>query len=149
VSTIVTDILTNAKSTISTTLGASYQELRFVYDVSKNDLRAAYLAYGMRPLSATTADSGTVRAYTLDQGFEIILLNTSARPDSDAEKTTAIGVMYDKCDEIFKALVNSKAGVPSYVLVVNQPSISEPEFLEENKVIVLRMQLNIRYRSTI
>lgn len=146
---IVTTILTNMLSTISTTLGAGYQELRHVYDVTKNDIRTAKLAYGVRPLSALSSDPGMLRAYTVDQSFEIILSDTITRGASDAERTTAIGTMFDKADEIFKVLVNTKAGAASYVLVVNNPAMSEPEFLEDNQIVLLRMQLNIRYRSTI
>lgn len=148
-SAIVTSILTNVLSTISSTLGGSYQELRHIYDVTKNDIRTAKLGYGVRPLSASNSEPGILRVYTVDHGFEVILTDTITRGASDTERTTAIGTMYDKADEIFKALVNSKAGSASYVLVVNNPSMSEPEFLEENQIVVLRMQLNIRYRSAI
>lgn len=147
-SNYVQQIITNVKSEAATTLGSSYQELQFVYDVEKNNYRGAYLGYGVRPLEANTAD-GVVGAYTLDHGFELILTSNVARTDSDAEREDVLEVLYNKADEIFKALVNSKLGLASFVLNVFDPSISEPEFYDDSKFVVLRMQFIIKYRSNL
>jgi hypothetical protein len=143
---IVEQILTETKSLMATELGGDYQELAFIYDVEKNNLRGARMAYGVRPVDASSAATLT-RSYTLDHVFEIILTDTFARGDSDAQRETSLNTMYDKADEIFKSLVNHKINLPSTVLNVEEPSIAEPEFLDDNKLIVLRMQYVVKWRS--
>lgn len=146
--TIVQDILTNVKSTASTVLGALYKELRFVYSIEKNDLRSTEKAYSCRPLSASPAETIT-RHYTLDHQFELVLTDTIGRADDDTQRFDALHVMYDKADEIFKELVNTKLGLPATVLLVTSPSMSEPEFINDNKLVILRMQFTVKYRSAL
>lgn len=147
---IVGTIIANAKSTIATTLGGTYRELKYVYDPSRNDINSAKLAYGVVPGAASTGEGQALRAYTLDQAFQVVLTDIIARDDEgDGQRTTALLTMYNKADEIFKALVNTKMGTPTYVLAVSNPALSEPEFLSNNKIIVLRLFLNVKYRSAL
>lgn len=147
-STIVQDILTQTKALAATTFGATYQELRYVYDVAKNDIRSGRLAYGVRPLSAATS-AGVTRVYTMDHVFELVMTDTAARTDSDENAEDALNVMYSKADDLFKAMVNTKISLASTVLNVFNPSISEPEFIDDQKLIVLRMQFTVMYRSAL
>jgi hypothetical protein len=145
-SNYVEQILTETKALIATELGSDYQELQYIYELEKNTVRGARLAYGVRPLAADTAESVT-RVYTLDHVFEVILTDTFARGDNDSQRETALNTMYDKSDEIFKELVNHKINLASFVLNIFNPSLSDPEFLDDNKMIVLRMQYIVKYRS--
>lgn len=147
-SNYVEQILTETKSLIAGELGSDYQLLRFIYDVEKNGLRGAFKAYGVRPLFASTAETVT-RVYTLDHQFEVILTDTFARGDNDSQREAALNVMYDKSDEIFKELVNHKINLSNFVLNIFDPTISEPEFLDDNKFVVLRMQYFVKYRSAL
>ena len=143
---IVSDIITQAESLASTTFGATYQRIPYVYDVSKNDLRGSKLGYGVRPLAAITAD-GVTGVYTMDQDFELVLTDTIARPMDDDERRTALNTMYNQADTYFKALVNTKINLASTVLNVFSPSMSEPEFVD--KFVFLRMQFKVKYRSSL
>lgn len=147
-STYVTQITNETKSIASSTLGVEYKELRFVFDVAKNDIRSAEKAYGVRPLSAVTAESVT-RFYTLDHEFELVLTDTIGRSDDDTQRQDAINIMYDKADEIFKAMIHTKINLASFVLNVTSPSMSEPEIINDNKFVILRMQYNVKYRSAL
>jgi hypothetical protein len=144
--TIVQNILNNVKSTAATVLGATYKELRYVYAIEKNDLRSSEKAYSCRPLSASPAES-IVRHYTLDHQFELVLTDTVGRSDDDSQRFDILHTMYDKADEIFKELVNTKLSLSSTVLNVASPSMSEPEFINDNKLVILRMQFTVKYRS--
>lgn len=146
--TTVSDIITQVKSIAAAELGATYQELRYVYDVSGNDIRAGKLAYGVRPLEAETV-AGVTREYTLNHRFELILTDTIARANSDEDAQAALGTMYNKADEIFRDMVKSKINLASVVLGVFEPSMSEPEFFNEQKLVVLRMQFTVRYRAAL
>lgn len=144
---IVSDIVTGVRSVASTALGAGWQVLRNWYEVDKNDIRSAALAYNVRPLGAIPVD-GVMKYYTVDQTFELILTDVVARGHGDSERETALLVLYNKADEIFKDLHNTKVNGTSGVLLVSQPSLAEPEFLDEKKIIVLRMQFVVKYRGS-
>lgn len=145
---IVEQIIGESKTLIQSELGAGYQELQFIYNVEKNSLRGAKLAWGVRPLEASPAAT-VVRVYTLDHVFEIILTDTFARGDNDSQREEALNTMYNKADEIFKNLVNHKINLPSLVLNIEEPSLAEPEFLDDHKFVILRMQYVIKYRSNL
>lgn len=146
--TIVSDIITAAESLAATTFGATYQRLVFVYDVGKNTVNQAKLAYGVRPLAAIPVD-GVMKTYTVDHTFELVLTDTIARALSDDERRSTLNTMYDKADEFFKAAVNTKLSNPNVVWVVQSPSMSEPEFLDDHKYVILRMQFVVKYRSSL
>jgi hypothetical protein len=145
---IVQNITTSGKDLIATLLGSTYKELRFVFAVEKNDIRSAEKAYGFRPLEASTAET-TVKTYTLDHRFEVVLTDTIGRSDDDVQRTDAINQMYNNSDEIFKEFINTKLGLPLTVLNISEQSISEPEFVLDNKLVILRMQMTVKYRSSL
>lgn len=144
--TVVQDIVNNSRTVISAQLGDTWQELRHWYDVTKADYRSGTKGYNVRPLDASE-DVTVNRFYTVDQGFELILVDTVARAQGDTERETVLFEMYNQIDEIFKDLVNTKINGTTNVLLVNGPNISEPEFLDENKFVVLRMQYTVKYRG--
>jgi hypothetical protein len=78
-----------------------------------------------------------------------MLTDTIARDDSDAQRETVLNTMYNKAHEIFKDLVNQKINLASFVMNVSQPSLSEPEFIDDNKIVILRMQFVVKYRSNL
>lgn len=146
--TIVQDIIAQSKVVY---LGAfpGAQELPYIFDVEKNDLRRSEDSFGIRPLSASNAETIT-RNYTLDHGFELILTRSVPRGNQDdSQKIAALEVLYDRGDEFFKALVNTKINLPSVVLNVFDPEFSEPEFDEGGKIAILRMQYVVKYRSSL
>lgn len=145
---IVEQIITGVKAVAVAQLGSTYREIPFVYEVEKNNVRTAHLGYGLRPLAADFTTSVN-RSYALDHRFELILTNSVARTDSNAQHLTALNTMYDQADEIFKDLVQTKVGLPTLVLNVFDPSLSEPELLDENKIVILRMQFTVKYRSSL
>lgn len=145
---IVSDIISALETLAATTFGATYQRLKFVYDVGKNDERGAKLGYGVRPLAAIPVE-GLMKTYTVDHTFELVMTDTIARTLDDNERRTAVNTMYDKGDSFFKAVVNTKLNNPSVVWVTQSPSFSEPEFLDDHKFVILRMQFVVKYRSSL
>lgn len=144
----VTNILDGGITTIAATLGSDWKRLMDVYDVRKNVDRVARKGYGMRPLDGATPDSQVNRYYTMDQRFEVVLTDVISRGDTDAELNASIGNLYDKSDEIFKAMIATKVGYPSAVLNCFSPSVSAPEILGEG-VVILRLQFTVKYRSAL
>ena len=142
----VKDILTQSRLVASTELGATYQRLMFVFDLSKLNTYAAKLAFGFRSLSAVPNETVT-KSFTQDQEFELILVDTIANTSNDTDREESLDVMYDKQDEIMKQMILTKINLSGVVLNVSQPSISEPEFFDDNKIVALRTQYTVKYRS--
>jgi len=142
----VSTILTNGKAVIAALL-PTWHELKYVYDVSKNSTRDARLGYAFIPLDGVTPDSQVNGSYTMDHRFEVIITDIIVRGKSDSEIQTSISSLMDTADNIFKDLVNTKVGAPTIVLNVFSPSISAPEILEAKDLLVIRLQVTIKYRS--
>lgn len=149
-SAIVSSIITNAKSIISTACGAGYQELAHVYAPEKNNIRQAKLAYGIRAGQVDSASS-VIKGYTVDQTFEILLTDALARnADGDSQLQSSIGTMYDKADEIFRSMVATKMNMSSYVLLVFNPTILEPQVVKgDTTFVLLTLQIRVKYRNDI
>lgn len=144
----VSSIMTAIKSIASGYLGADWRELRSVMNLSANDLRSASKGYGVRPLPATSTESVT-NSYALDHGFELVLMNSNPKVDDESQAMTVVGDLYDKQDEILKLIMRTKANLPGTVLIVTNPALSEPEFVNGREFVALKQQFTIRYRQTI
>lgn len=143
----VQSIVTAMKASVSTVVGAGWDELPFVQDLSKNNKRTSKFAYGVRPLEANPAEGNILRSIFLDHKFEIILTDSIASRGNDLEIMSSLEELYDQADEIFKVLVNSKISLPDLVIVVSEPSMLAPEIIENAKIVALRLQLKVKYRS--
>lgn len=117
--------------------------------ISRNAARDASESkgYGFRPLEAD-AGEGVMKAYTLDHRFELVLAKRLAKGDDD-EVETDLGTLYDKADEIFKDIVYDKIGLPALVINIFAPSIGQPEVFAKQKLVAIRMQFTIKYRSNL
>lgn len=146
--TTVQSILSSLLTIAGSTLSSGWQELRYVFNIEKNDVRAGYQAYGVRPLEANFA-STVINSYMLAHRFELILCSTFTRASSDTEVKTVLSALYDKTDQIYRQFEHTKLNLSPTVASVSDPSISEPEILEGSSLILLRSQLTIRYRHAI
>jgi hypothetical protein len=126
---------------------SDYVKLRRVYDVSQNDARNISKAYGIIHGEAENTD-GVTRFYTLDQKFEIVLVNRAVDRDNDADIQAVINTMYDKAESLFNQIFLSKLGLPAIVLIVDNPSMSKPQILE-NGAAILVLSFNVKYRKAI
>lgn len=146
-STIVSQIHAAIGTQVATTLGATYQKMRHMYVPETNDLRNAYKSYCVLHGAASNAE-GITRVYTLDQEFRVQILNTYIDRLDDANIQSEINTLYDKIDSILVAMFLSKLGLPSIVLIVNDPAIEEPKVLG-NQAVMISFRVNVRYRNSI
>jgi len=145
----VQQIIEAIESEVSTTLGASYSKLNYIYDIEKNSFKGNPNKFGVLPLESSTV-SGVVRASTIDQTFQIVLTdeyrNTAM---NDLSLQEAVKNLYDKLNDIEKQLYKSKLGLPSVVLLMNLEAVEAPEVIEEHKVVSLRGNFLVKYRTII
>jgi len=146
--TTVTSILSQIKSIASETLGVAWQEMPNVYKLSEADSRRGPKSYGVKPLAASNSPTVT-NAYALDHQFELILMDRFTRKNDSSQADAVIGDLYDKQDEIFKSMVRLKLNMAGTVLIISEPELSEPEFINGQEFVALRQQFNVRYRQTI
>ena len=147
--TIMTDIKDAVKTEVAAQLGPTYKELAYVEDVAKNSLRTSSDRYGVRALALFETDSVT-KYNTYQQNFELII--SRGYIQSSVDDTEQVDASYDLRAEVFdiyKRLVNNKGGSPANVMNVNNLTISEPEYLEDDKVVIIRANFDILYRLTL
>jgi hypothetical protein len=144
----VTQIIAQIKAIAAGELGLSWTELPHVLDLTKNDERRSRKGYGARPLAASDAQS-TTSTYALDHVFELVLMMAVPKNDDDSQAMAVIGTLYDMQDEILRRAIRQKMNMPFSILMVSNPALSEPEFVNDRQFVALRQQFNVRYRQTI
>ena len=148
-SNIVEQINDAVKTQVSTTLGGTFSELPYTFDVSKNNIRDFVKGFGVRPVNAIRASTVT-KVYTADQEFEIILTDKFANRSNDANQKAVVFDLFDKMDDILVQLFLSKGGLAAIIYNIDPFTIDEPEFLDEqNSIVVQRMRITVKYRNAI
>lgn len=146
---IVEQINDGITTVVTSSLGVGYSELSYLIDVEKNNYKSNAKRYGVRPLGANTVDSIT-RVYTVDHTFQIVLTHDYfSNPSNDQDQRDKTFLLFDKLDEIMKNLFINKAGLPSIVLNIDSVSIIQPEYIEDDKVVILRADFNVKYRQAV
>jgi len=141
---IVADIFTSIQSKVAADLPSSYRKLRRVIDLDESDLKAALNGgWGVRHGAAGPAD-GILKAVTLDQTFEVVLSKCFVDKLDDDAKQDAVNELHTNFESIYCDLVNTKAGVPLNVLLVDQPSIADPEYFDATVALVCSFVVKFR-----
>ena len=148
-STQITDLKDSIKAEVAAELGANYKELAYLEVIEKNSFRTGSERYGVRSLEASE-QSGVTGVYTMKQAFEVVISKGYIQSSiDDTEQVTKSYEIRESFLDIYKRLVNNKAGIPSVVMLVTNLVISEPEYLEDDKLTLVRMQFEIIYRITL
>jgi len=147
--TDISDIVTSIKAEVAAELGVSYKELAYVEDVAKNSFRTSNDRYGVRALVAGQLP-GVTKFVTLSEEIEVIL--TKGYIESSIDDTSQVAKSLDLRAEflsIYKRLVNNRAGLPGTVLNVFDLVLAEPEYLEDDKVVIQRASFNVQFRFSL
>jgi hypothetical protein len=118
-----------------------------VYDPALNDIRTGAKAYGVKHGASDNA-SGVTRVYTMDMKWEILITDSVADRNSDTAALSVVNALHSKADDILNQIFLTKLSLPSIVLIVDQPRISEPEVLP-NGLALIRVGFNVKYRQAI
>jgi hypothetical protein len=146
---IINDITNGIKSTVQNTLGSEYSEMPYGLDVAKNNFNNNHNRYAVIPGASTETDSVT-KFVTMSQSFEVVLSKAYIDDGiSDAEKQQTAIDAKDLVFNIYKSLVNTKAGTPLQVINVTDLSIDSSEFIDEQKVVIIRASFNVLHRFTL
>ena len=146
-SNIVEQIYDSVVTLTGTELGATWTRLSKVFDPAQNNFREINQAFGVRPRGALTSE-GVTRVYTMDHTFDVLLAKRASSRDSDLAILETEFILFSAADELFKKFFLSKLALPSIVLIVNSPSLSDPEVLD-NGCVLLTASFNVKYRNLI
>lgn len=142
------DIRNALEAQILATLGSGYQKLQYVEDVEKNSFRTNSERYGVRALSAAEGE-GVTKSVRITQQFEVVLTKSYYEAKiSDSEQIEKSLDNRENLLDIYKQVVNTRLALPT-VLNVTNLVVDEPEFLEEEKVVVQRATMDITYRFSL
>jgi hypothetical protein len=140
----VSSILTSLKNQVASTLGASWSELNYVYELSQNEFRGSDKRYGIGAESGTSVD-GTNKAITIDMGFFVVLTRTFANRSSDSNERTVLSDIYDQFELININVFQKKLSNAS-VLLVSELSYDSPEKVDDGTISV-RVSFIVKFRN--
>lgn len=141
-STIVTGIETTLASVFT-----SFTKANFGIDIQKNSWKHGKSVYSVVPQSSSQGNSTTC-AITMEQSFLVTIADQfkSERTD-DSSKQSKIISLTDSAMDFFKALVKNKAFAPSVVLNIYDLEIQDPEFLEDENIVLIKMSFIVLNRT--
>ncbi len=150
-STDVANIKSGIITRISTVLGSGYSVLGYATDINKNSFKASNNRYAVLANGISqTEDKGLLGSFTVEQNFEVILTNSYAQDRAgDSSKVESGVTLMDQSLLLYKDIVEAKAGTPSIVLLVNNMSMDQAEYLEEDNVVIIRMTFGVTYRKSL
>lgn len=140
----VSTILTSLESQVATTLGASWSELEYVYDLEANTQSNNDYRYGIGASSGSSV-SGTNKAVTVDFGFFVVLTRCFVNRSSDEKQRTILSEIYDKFEDINKNVFQKKLSNAN-ILLVSELSYDAPEIVGDSTIAV-RVNFTIKYRN--
>ena len=143
------DIRDAMETEIASELGATYKKLAYLEDVDKNSFRTTQDRYGVRALGGLEVP-GVTKNVHITQTFEVVL--TKGYLDSNLDDIKQVERAYDNREnmlDIYKRMVNNKAGAPAIVLNITNLVVAEPEFNVEEKVAIQRATMDITYRFSL
>lgn len=140
----VSSVITSLTSQIATLLGNDWKELKYVYEVEKNDFRNQKNGYGVGFAGNTTV-AGTTKAVTKDNELFVVLTKQFGNRASDSSERTAILELLDKKDILDKNIFEKKLNNSS-VLVVQEIGTEAPESVADS-VVALRFTYVVKTRT--
>ncbi len=144
---VISELITGLENVVQGVLGSEYKKLDYVFEISKNSLQGNPQRFGVITKGGIS-DSGVTRALTMNQDFEIMLVDSYINRDQcDEKQRELVNKMHEKIFEIFDSIFLTKAGKPEYVMNLNRLNISEIDFLTDDNAAILRATINIIYRQ--
>ena len=145
---IVNDIKDGIKGRFTTSL-ADYSQLPFQTDIEKNKTKQTEKGFSIIPLNIDEVD-GLLGSITLDQSYEITLtdnyINGSKSQTNDELKIQKLADLQGKVISAYQDLRINKNLVDSRILIINNLSVNEAEYLDKEKTIVMSFTFNVKYK---
>lgn len=138
------NILTRMASVLST----GYSKLSFMDDIAKNKFSQANKRYGAN-IGGSSSVSGVVGKNTYDHTFSLVITDTYQKGQvlNDEYKQEVVAGLQDKAMSIYRDLQTNKSSIATNCLIISGFTMSEPAFLDEEKVVIQRFNINVKYTN--
>lgn len=146
---VMRDITNSFNAEIQAELGTGYKKLAYVEDVAKNSFRTNTDRYGTRALAVNQLP-GVTKFVTLQQDFEVVLTRgyVESSISDDSQVDDALDLRAELLD-VYKRLVNNRGGLPNTIILITDLAVGEPEYLEDDKVVIIRASMQVQYRYSL
>ena len=148
-------MVSNIKSGIESRIDASlpsYEQLSYQLDIAKNKCKGNHKGYAVTPSSSSETDS-TLGAITMDHTFSVTLTDSysdGARSQvNDQAKSEVMVSLTDDILTLYKDITANKKSIDSTVLLINDLTVSETEFIEEEKLAYVTCSFTVKYKLNI
>jgi hypothetical protein len=134
---------------IETELGSTYKPLAYIENVEKNSFRTSNNRYGVRALLSNQVP-GVTKNVTFIQRYQVVL--TKGYVESNLDDDKQVQASFDLRElvlDIYKRVVNNRAGLPGTVLNIFNLTIEEPAYLQDDKVVIIRAEFDVTYRFSL
>jgi len=140
----VSSILNSLQLQIADTLGATWRELDYIYDLEANNSKNIDNRFGVGTLSGSSV-SGVNKALTMDFNFFVVLTKSFVNRSSEENQRTNLSEIYDLFElinaEIFQKKLNN-----ANILLVSDLEYNDPEVIDSNGISV-KVNFTIKYRN--
>ena len=140
----VSSILTSLNSQVSTTLGPTWSELSYIYELESNKFISGKNKYGVGTGTGNSV-AGTNRAITLDFNFFVILTKTFVNRSSDSSERVALSSIMDEFETINQNIFQKKLNNAN-VLLVSNVDYDDPLVVDKSTISV-RVNFVVKYRN--
>lgn len=140
----VSSILTSLENQVSTTLGSSWSELDYIYNLEDNNFRNGGDRYGVGAFGGSNV-TGTNKAITLDFDFFVVLVKNFVNRSDDSNERVALSAIYDEFESINQNVFQKKLNNAN-ILLVQDITYDEPEKIDRG-VIAVRVNFTCKYRN--
>lgn len=131
---------------IASVLGSDWHEMPYTVTPEKNNVKDSEKAWGLIPDEGPIV-GGPSRGYDVEQVFRIQLSRVITKNEnSDAQVMAAAIDSAEKMEEISVDLLKVACGAPSICVKVDPLPKNRPEWIEQDRVVVLSASLKVRYR---
>jgi hypothetical protein len=126
-----------------------YTQAAYQIDITQNKFKGNQSLYAVHPDTASETE-GLLGSFSMDHSFSITLTNSyndGAKSQlGDTLKSSRITELNDDILTAYSDIVNNKSAIDSSILIINGLNISAPEFIDEEKVIAIRCNINVKYK---
>ena len=146
--TIVSEIVDAIKAELGV-LMPEFSLLDYEFDISKNSGSDMAKKFGLIPTEAGFKEGSALGFTTMDHNFQLVLSTDYMNKDCDKPQYDALKELYAEVHGVLKALQKKSVILPTAswrVLLVSGLGFENPEFFDDNGIVVLRTNFQIQYR---
>ena len=141
---IITNLVSGIETKAGSFLGSDYNKISYGINVTQNRSRGSNKSYAVLPLGAIQNDS--IGSLVVDQAFTFKLTDGyNPGKVNDHNQQDVTNALMDKVYELYSYLVSEKCGLPSEVMNTYGLDVGEPEYLDE-EVVIIEFSFLIKHR---